>query len=172
METMTVERVIHAPIDEVFAWLTTTTNYTRSPLVLRCALTRRGEGAPYGVGAVRSHLWLMGWFRERITHYDPPHATEYVVERSLPPSRHELGRMTFTEVDGGTQVRWITRAEMRLPLLGAPLTRLLVRPILTRTFHNILDAADVALTRRPGTVPGSPAGRVRPGRSRGTGPGR
>ncbi|MFF8371788.1 SRPBCC family protein [Streptomyces lydicus] len=147
METMTVQRVINAPIDEVFAWLTTTTNYTRSPLVLRCTLTRHGEGTPYGVGAVRSHLWLMGWFRERITHYDAPHATEYVVERSLPPSRHELGRMTFTEVDGGTQVRWITRAEMRLPLLGAVLTRLLVRPVLTRTFHNILNAADVALTR-------------------------
>lgn len=31
METMTAERVIDAPIDEVFAWLTTTTNYERSP---------------------------------------------------------------------------------------------------------------------------------------------
>ncbi|SEC25435.1 Polyketide cyclase / dehydrase and lipid transport [Streptomyces sp. 2314.4] len=119
METMTVERVISAPVEEVFAWLTTTTHYTRSPLVLRCRLTRRGESAPYGVGAVRSHLWLIGWFRERITHYDPPHATEYVVERSLPPSRHELGRMTFTEVDGGTQVCWTTRAEIPVPLVGA-----------------------------------------------------
>ncbi|WP_329400389.1 SRPBCC family protein [Streptomyces lydicus] len=56
METMTVERVINAPVNEVFAWLTTTTDYTRSPLVLRCTLTRHGEGTPYGVGAVRSHL--------------------------------------------------------------------------------------------------------------------
>ncbi|MGI5351194.1 SRPBCC family protein [Streptomyces sp. CA-250714] len=145
METMTVERVIEAPIGEVFAWLTTTTNYTRSPLVVRCALTRPGEAAPYGVGAVRSHLWLMGWFRERITRYEPPYATEYVVERSLPPSRHELGRMTFTEVDGGTLVRWTTRAELRFPLLGAPLTRIVVRPVLTRTFGNILNTAAKAL---------------------------
>lgn len=149
METMTVERTIDAPIDEVFAWLTTTTNYTSSPLVLRCRLTRRGETAPYGVGAVRSHLWLIGWFRERITHYDPPYATEYVVERSLPPSRHELGRMTFTEVDGGTQVRWITRAEIPVPLIGALLTRLLARPIITRTFRNILNAANTALAQHP-----------------------
>ncbi|SOE14886.1 Polyketide cyclase / dehydrase and lipid transport [Streptomyces sp. 2323.1] len=149
METMTVERVISAPVEEVFAWLTTTTHYTRSPLVLRCRLTRRGESAPYGVGAVRSHLWLIGWFRERITHYDPPHATEYVVERSLPPSRHELGRMTFTVVDGGTLVCWTTRAEIPVPLLGALLTRRLARPVVTRTFRNILDAAETALAQHP-----------------------
>ncbi|UFQ14117.1 MULTISPECIES: SRPBCC family protein [Streptomyces] len=156
METMTVERVIDAPIDDVFAWLTTTTNYTRSPLVVRCRLTRRGKGAPYGVGAVRGHLWLIGWFEERITAYDPPYATEYVVDRSLPPSRHELGRMTFAEVDGGTRVRWTTRAEVRVPLLGALLTRRVARPVITRTFGTILEAADTALT-------GASAGR---GRSR------
>ncbi|GAB2739758.1 SRPBCC family protein [Kitasatospora kifunensis] len=145
METMTVERTIHAPIEEVFAWLTMTTNYTKSPLILRCRLTRRGEGAPYGVGAIRSHLWMIGWFRERITHYDPPYATEYVVDRSLPPARHEIGRMTFAEVEGGTQVRWTTRAEISVPLLGPLLTRHFARPIITRTFRNILDTANTAL---------------------------
>ncbi|MFF8727032.1 SRPBCC family protein [Streptomyces sp. NPDC015171] len=147
METMTVERVIDAPVEEVFAWLTTTTNYTASPLAVRCTLTRVGQEAPYGVGAVRTHLWLMGWFRERITRYDPPHATEYVVERSLPPSRHELGSMTFTEAGEGTLVRWTTRAELRVPLLGPLLTRLVVRPVLLGTFRNILATADTALTR-------------------------
>lgn len=146
---MTVERVVNASIDDVFAWLTTTTHYTRSPLVMRCRLTRRGEGAPYGVGAVRSHLWLIGWFRERITRYDPPYATDYVVERSLPPARHEVGRMTFTEVEGGTRVCWTTRAEIPVPLLGAFLTRHVARPIITRTFGNILAAADSALAARP-----------------------
>ncbi|MFF3276237.1 SRPBCC family protein [Streptomyces chrestomyceticus] len=149
METMTVERVIDAPIATVFAWLTTTTHYTRSPLVVRCRLTRHGEGAPYGVGAVRSHLWLIGWFRERITRYDAPYATEYVVERSLPPSRHELGRMTFTETPAGTHVRWTTRAEIPVPLLGGFLTRHVARPIITRTFGNILAAAETALAGPP-----------------------
>ncbi|MGA4847242.1 SRPBCC family protein [Streptomyces sp. G5(2025)] len=157
METMTVERVVNAPIDDVFAWLTTTTNYTRSPWVVRCRLTRRGEGAPYGVGAVRGHLWLIGWFRERITQYDPPYSTEYVVDRSLPPSRHEVGRMTFAEVDGGTLVRWTTRAEVRVPLLGAALTRHVARPVITRTFGTILEAADTALTAARGA-----AGRTTP----------
>ncbi|WP_058041869.1 SRPBCC family protein [Streptomyces roseifaciens] len=148
METMIVERTIDAPIDDVFAWLTTTTNYTSSPLVLRCRLARRGETAPYGFGAVRNHLWLIGWFRERITHYDPPYATEYVVERSLPPARHEVGSMTFTETDGGTHVRWTTRAEIPVPLVGTFLTRRFARPIITSTFGNILAAADAALAGR------------------------
>ncbi|MFH8553568.1 SRPBCC family protein [Streptomyces celluloflavus] len=154
METMTVERVIAAPIEEVFAWLTTTTNYTNSPLILRCRLTRHGETAPYGVGAIRSHLWLIGWFRERITRYDPPYATEYVVERSLPSARHELGRMTFTEVDGGTRVCWTTRAEIPVPLLGTFLTRHVARPIITRTFRNILDTANTVLSSRVRSKPG------------------
>ncbi|MEV0324668.1 SRPBCC family protein [Streptomyces sp. NPDC050658] len=149
METMTVERVIDAPIDAVFAWLTTTTNYTRSPLVVRCRLARRGETAPYGVGAVRNHLWLIGWFRERITLYDPPYATEYVVDRSVPPARHEVGRMTFTETDAGTLVRWTTRAEIPVPLIGGFLTRRFARPVITRTFGNILAAADAALAQLP-----------------------
>ncbi|WP_330318616.1 hypothetical protein [Streptomyces platensis] len=57
--------------------------------------------------------------------------------------------MTFTEVDGGTHVRWTTRAEIPVPLLGTFLTRHLARPVITRTFRNILDVADSALTQRP-----------------------
>lgn len=110
--------------------------------------TRRGAQAPYGVGAVRDHLWPTGRSRERITLYDPPYATEYVVDRSLPPSRHELGRMTVTEVDGGTHVRWTTRAEIPVPVIGTFLTRRLARPVITRTFRNLLDAADSALAGR------------------------
>ncbi|HWC80610.1 MAG TPA: SRPBCC family protein [Pseudonocardiaceae bacterium] len=113
LETVTAQRVIAAPIDEVFDWCATTTNYTRSSLVLRARLARHGQGAPYGIGAVRLHTWLIGWFRERITAYQPPHEFAYVVERSFPPARHELGRMTFTEVRGGTQIAgspdWLRR---------------------------------------------------------------
>lgn len=146
METMTVRRVIAAPIGEVFDWCATTTNYTRSRLVLRARLARPGAGAPYGVGAVRLHTWLIGWFRERITAYNPPYEFTYVVERSFPPARHELGRMTFTEVAGGTEVVWTTAAQ--LPL-GATATRVLVKPLVTHAFGAILDAAGAALTANP-----------------------
>ncbi|ONI75206.1 MxaD family protein [Actinosynnema sp. ALI-1.44] len=147
METITVERVIAAPIQDVFAWLTTTTNYTAARTILRCRLDRPGADAPYGVGAVRVHLWTIGYFRERITRYEPPYVTEYVVDRSVPASRHELGRMTFAEVDGGTHVVWTTRAEAKIPLIGPFVTRVLAKRMITRTFSTILAAADTALTR-------------------------
>ncbi|QUQ65611.1 SRPBCC family protein [Kutzneria sp. CA-103260] len=149
METVTVRRVIAAPIDEVFDWCATTTNYTRSPLVLRARLARHGQGAPYGVGAVRLHTWLIGWFRERITAYHPPREFSYVVERSFPPARHELGRMTFTEVPGGTQVVWTTRVGLPVPF-GDALIRRVAGPVVARVFGRILDAASTALTGRPG----------------------
>lgn len=145
MKTVTVERVIDAPIHDVFDWLVTTTNYTVSPLAIKCTLSLPGEDAPYGVGAIRDHTWLIGWFRERITRYERPYVTEYLVERSLPPSRHELGRMTFSEVDGGTHVEWSTRAEIPIPLIGGLLTRRLAHPVLRYAFGKILDAAENSL---------------------------
>lgn len=145
METMTVERVVAAPIADVFEWLANARNYTRSPFVLRERLVRPGEGAPYGLGAVRVLVWLIGWFRERIIAYNPPNDFDYVVERSFPPARHEGGRLTFTEVPSGTRVVWTTTAELRLPFAAATATRLVVKPVVVYVFGKVLDAAGTAL---------------------------
>ncbi|MGI5338172.1 SRPBCC family protein [Streptomyces sp. CA-181903] len=145
METVTVRRVIAAPIADVFEWCATTTNYTRSPFVLKARLARPGADAPYGVGAVRLHTWLIGWFRERITSYNPPYDFAYDVDRSYPPARHELGRMTFTEVPEGTLVTWTTTFGLPFPG-GARVARHVAKPVITRVFADILNAADRSLT--------------------------
>ncbi|MBO2452210.1 SRPBCC family protein [Actinomadura barringtoniae] len=145
METLTVRRVIAAPIADVFDWCATTTNYTRSALILRARLARHGQGAPYGVGAIRLHTWAIGWFRERITAYNPPHDFDYTVDRSIPPARHELGRMTFTEVAQGTEIVWTTTFEVPVPF-GAVVTRVVAKPVIAYVFGRILHAADKALT--------------------------
>ncbi|GHF44495.1 hypothetical protein GCM10010218_27330 [Streptomyces mashuensis] len=142
METVTVRRVIDAPIAEVFDWCATTTHYTRSPFVLRARLARQGEGAPYGVGAVRLHTWLIGWFRERVTAYNPPYGFDYVVERSVPSARHELGRLTFTEVPEGTLVEWTTRFRPPLRCVAGP-----AKAVIAYVFGTILDAGAAELTR-------------------------
>lgn len=154
MITVTVETTIPADIGDVFDWLATSSNYTRSGWVLRARLARPGLGAPYGVGAVRLHTWTIGYFRERITVYEAPHAFDYVVDRSFPPARHEGGRITFTEVSGGTLVRWSTTAALRLPFAAA-LERRVMRPVLTRVFTAILDVARADLSARgaPSTNP-------------------
>ncbi|MFF2551306.1 SRPBCC family protein [Nocardia sp. NPDC058058] len=148
METITVERTIPAPIDQVFDWCATTTNYERTRWVLRCKLTQPGRDAPYGVGAIRVHTWLIGYFVERVTRYDAPHSFDYVVDRSVPPSRHEGGTMTFTEVPGGTHVVWSTTTEMAVPFAAAAATRRIARPIVTHVFGRILRACAADLSSR------------------------
>ncbi|KUL38185.1 hypothetical protein ADL22_18935 [Streptomyces sp. NRRL F-4489] len=139
-----VRRVIAAPIAEVFEWCATTTNYTRSPLVLKARLARPGAEAPYGVGAVRLHTWAIGWFRERITTYEPPYAFDYTVERSFPPARHEFGRMTFAETAEGTLVEWSTAFRLPVPF-GDVLGRVVAKPVITQVFGRILDAGAAEL---------------------------
>jgi uncharacterized protein YndB with AHSA1/START domain len=145
MQTVTVERVVAAPVTLVFEWLSDASNYPRSWIVVRQRLVRPGEGTPYGLDAVRSLTWLFGWFRERITTFRPPHEFSYVVERSVPPLRHEGGRVRLSEVDGGTRIVWTTTVELRVPVAADALTRLLGRRMIRLGFGSILAAADKAL---------------------------
>ncbi|MGW5381824.1 SRPBCC family protein [Nocardia sp. NPDC003963] len=141
METIIVERTIAAPASAVFDWISDAHNYTRIPLVLHERLAVPGEGAPYGLGAVRFLVWFVGVFWERVTAYDPPRSFEYHVYRSFPPARHELGRVEFTETADGIRVVWTTVVQVRLPLVGAALTRKVVRPLFTYAFGRVLDVA-------------------------------
>lgn len=147
MQTVTLERRIAAPVEAVFDWISNAHNYTRTVLVLHEHRARDGADAPYGLGAVRVLGWLIGWFWERITAYDAPHSFEYDVYRSIPPSRHEGGRVSFTEIDGITTVVWTSTFEVRLPILGALLTRM-ARPVVAFSFGRVLAAAARALELR------------------------
>lgn len=149
MHTISVERVVAAPPADVFEWLADAENYTHSRFVVSVRWRNHGRDAAYGTGAVRELTWVFGRFRERVTEYDPPREFAYLVERSIPPVRHEGGRLTFTEVPGGTLVRWTTTVEMRVPF-GAAVTRLLGGPIIAYTFGKVIDAAAEALGR-PGS---------------------
>ncbi|UGT61694.1 SRPBCC family protein [Nocardia asteroides] len=137
--------MINAPVERVFDWLADAGNYPRSPVVLRARLVRPGAQAPYGEGAVRVLVWVIGWFRERVTAYRPPHEFEYLVERSFPPARHEGGRLTCTAVPGGTAVVWTTTAEIRVPFGAGVLTRVVAKPVIAFVFGRVLAAADRAL---------------------------
>ncbi|KHO21798.1 SRPBCC family protein [Mycolicibacterium setense] len=148
MQTVTVERTIAAPQEEVFDFMSNAANFTRSPLVLRQRLAEPGRQTAYGQGAVRILLWVVGWFRERITAYDAPHSFDYSVERSFPPSEHRLGRVSLTAVDGGTRVVWTTTFRVKFPLIGEALTRWVGRPMLARVFNDVLDAASSDLAKR------------------------
>lgn len=141
METVTVEREIAAPDEAVFEWISNSHNYTRVPMILHERLVESGREAPYGTGAVRKLVWVIGCFSERITAYDPPYSFDYDVYRSIPPSRHEHGRVSLTAVSGGTKLVWTTTFEVRVPLIGAMLTRRIARPLFVYVLNKVVDVA-------------------------------
>lgn len=152
METITVERTIAAPVHDVFDWISNAHNYTRVPMVLHERVQTPGAGTTYGPGAVRFLVWAIGLFWERITHFDPPYSFEYHVYRSIPPARHRAGRVDCTETAGGTRVVWSTIVQLRIPLVGATLTRRVARPLLAHTFERVLDVAERDLVTRTTTT--------------------
>ncbi len=146
MQTITVERVIAAPLEAVFSWVANQDNYIHAPMVFRQRLVRPGVHGGYSAGAEHVRWLAIGWFRESVTAIDPPHTIDYAVDRSFPPSRHESGRLTFTAVPAGTHVHWTTTAQIRIPLIGDAATRIVGRPLTTALFSQVLAAADRALT--------------------------
>jgi uncharacterized protein YndB with AHSA1/START domain len=148
METVVVERTISAPRAEVFDWISNAHNCTRVPVVFHEHLAEHGADAPYGLGAVRVIFAAFGWFHERITAYDPPRSFDYHVYLSIPRARHDNGRVILDEVGDGTHVTWTSSMEMRIPLVGATLTRWIARPIFLYLFNRVLDLATADLARR------------------------
>lgn len=107
MVELQVERTIAAPPEQVFDWLADPAALTAAPLVLRARWVK-GKSGP-GEGALRQVAGVGTWFREEITHYDPPRSYSYLILRSVPAFNHQGGTLTFTRTAGGTHVDWLTR---------------------------------------------------------------
>lgn len=144
MRTVDIERVIAAPIDEVFTFLTDSANYKHVPGVLSAILRTPGTPQPQGVGAIRVVTTPLLRLTEQVVTYEPPHLMRYNIVKSIPPLRHDGGSMTFTEVETGTHVRWQSRFEIDSPILSN-LLALLIQPIIAAGFRIVLRTADQRL---------------------------
>ncbi len=107
MPTIHLERVIAAPLEQVFDWMADPAGLATAPLVLRAGWAT-GSSEP-AVGAVRSVTGAGMWFREEITAYDRPNSYSYLIIGSFPPFDHDGGTLTFTPRDAGTHIDWTTR---------------------------------------------------------------
>ncbi|MEV3959370.1 SRPBCC family protein [Nocardia sp. NPDC050193] len=152
MRIIDIERVIPAPIEQVFAFLTDTAHYRTVPGVLRAEVVRPGPRAPGGAGTVREVVLPLLRLTEVIEVYEPPRFMRYRIVRSIPPLRHEHGFMAFAAEPGGTGVRWLSEFAVDFPLLSGPLTRL-AEPVLAAGFRFLLYTAARELS---GTVTANP----------------
>lgn len=146
MPTIKVQRTIPAPIAEVFDWLSTATNYTKSPGILSAKLVEPGVDGAFGNGAVREVLSGIGWFREVISKHEPPHAFDYLIVKSRPPLVHRSGQMRFKETAGGTEVTWTSVFDVTSPIAASVLGRL-ARAAGAFGFGSVLRAAERDLRR-------------------------
>lgn len=106
MPTIHVERVIGAPLEQVFDWMADPAGLATAPLVLRSRWAT-GWSQP-AAGAVRAVTGTGMWFREEITAYDRPNSYSYLIIGSFPPFDHDGGTLTFTPDGDGTHVDWTT----------------------------------------------------------------
>lgn len=126
MKTITVKHVIPRPIEQAFDCMTDHANYKLFPGITDSKLEVEGKPEKNGLGAVR---WVKAsglWFREKITAYDRPRTFTYLITESALPMEHEGGTLTFKPVAGGTEVTWVSRARVKLPIVGGLLTNVLV----------------------------------------------
>ncbi|NYJ01793.1 uncharacterized protein YndB with AHSA1/START domain [Nocardioides thalensis] len=118
MKTVVVTKTLRAPIEEVFEAYTDHERLADLPMVISAKVTVPGRTEKNGLGAVREVNGGLIWLREEMVGWERPTLMEYSITRSRPASTHELGRVEFSEVPGGTKVVWTTRFGLENKMLA------------------------------------------------------
>ncbi|MBO0842376.1 MAG: SRPBCC family protein [Nocardioides sp.] len=139
MQTVVVTKTINAPIEDVFEAYTDHERLADLPMVISAKVVTPGKTEKNGLGAVRVVNGGAIVLREEITGWERPKLMEYKIVESRPASTHELGRVEFTEVPGGTHITWTTRFGIKNPTLARvePAFALLFRSIFVLTLHQV-----------------------------------
>ena len=140
MKTITVTRVIKAPVEKVFDMLADHANYRSFPGIKESKLIREGKADKNGVGAVREITAMGAWFQEEITHYDRPKRLDYLIVKARPPMDHKGGSVRLAPHAQGCEVTWTTTVHIAIPLIGALLDRIVLPQLergLAGTLKNI-----------------------------------
>ncbi len=142
-----------SPPAQVFAALADHETFFSGPHY-SCRLTRDGQFARNGVGALREVRTGDYVFVEEIVVFDPPRGFDYLVRsvsktsgRRL-PLQHQRGWLELVPDRGGTLVHWRSRFAIAIPLLGWFLEPAFARTA-TRSFEKLLLAARARLDASP-----------------------
>jgi hypothetical protein len=148
MKTAHMHAFIAAPIDKVWAFITDYEGYARIPGVKAAQILAPGKPERNGLGALRKVVVMGASLEEEITRFEAPHRLCYRIVRSKPLTiEHEGGDMKLSTRDGGTEIDWTTTMELRLPLVGGLMTRILVA-VVQRKFDQFLLWAKKDLERQ------------------------
>ncbi|MFT4125411.1 MAG: SRPBCC family protein [Gordonia sp. (in: high G+C Gram-positive bacteria)] len=143
MREIHLTRTIPAPIDDVFDAFTDHERLADLPMVISARLIRHGDTEKNGLGAIREVNGGVVWLREEITGWQRPTVMEYRIRKARPEVQHELGRVEFTEVPGGTHIDWISRFGLNVPIMNG-----VVEVIFGATFGQIFTLILAQVSKR------------------------
>lgn len=119
------EQYFAVPRAQVFAYFSDHEKFGR---VWRGRFTRIRDAEdgknPNGRGSVREVRTAGLKFEETIVKFQPPSVIEYAVTRGSPIKNH-LGRLVFSDADGGTRLVYTISFDPRIPFTGWLLARIL-----------------------------------------------
>ncbi|MBN2026097.1 MAG: SRPBCC family protein [Actinobacteria bacterium] len=144
MEAIDLFINIGAPIERVWELLSDQEGYTFVRQVSKAELLEEGRGDRNGIGAVLKIRAMGATILWEVVGYEPPHRFEYRITRFPLPFRHETGSVQLTSRDSGTDVRWLSRFEVPIPLAGHML-ELIIKRVIGKVHQSTLEQAKVIL---------------------------
>jgi uncharacterized protein YndB with AHSA1/START domain len=143
-----VVRDMAASRDQVFKLISDHRAYVRYPGVKAASLIKQGAREADGLGAVRA-LSVEGGvtFVEEITRFEPGKRMDYLILNKWLPMRHKGAVITLESHGGMTRVRWVSRFEVPLPLVGGLIGRKMVAQF-TQGFTVMLAAMAAQLDKQ------------------------
>ena len=138
METIDIRLNVRAPVEKVWRVLSDHEGYADYKGVSQAKLLVKGHTEKNGLGAVRLIKARGVRFIEEIVSFDPPKRFEYIVRRCNLPLKHELGSIELNTWGGETEIHWVSKYEVPLPLIGEMMAKIF-QPITSRRFLRLLE---------------------------------
>lgn len=143
MFKINVERIVKAPIENVFEAISDHANYALYPSVGMANLLSEGDKERNGKGAMRTVE--TGAFKvwERITEFERPVHMQYHIERAKPIKMdHYKGVIDLEDLcDGTTRVTWVSEGKMCVPVIGRFFDKKMQKQG-TSVFHSMLKSIE------------------------------
>lgn len=141
-QTVRFEQFFARPREQVFAWFADHEKFGRIwPGRTRRVQASADPAHPNGLGSVREIRSAGLIFEETVTAFEPPSLIEYRVTRGG-PIRNHLGRLRFSEVEGGTRLDYTIEFDPKIPLTGG-----LIASVLCTSWHRGVQRAIEDLAR-------------------------
>jgi len=118
LETIDIGIRIRAPIERAWELLSDQEGYTFAGQVSEAKLLAKGKEEKDGLGAVLRIRAMGAKIVWKVVTFDPPNRFEYRITKFPIPFHHDIGTVELTSHGDCTDVRWQSRFEVPIPLVG------------------------------------------------------